>query len=849
MQAQGISGMHAWHRLWSRLAVCLATVLAMFCPAPSFQLHAGPLANADSPVGFFTNVAAPLLKAQLGLDLTNIQVFPTNYYSPAVHRILQVTANLYDATTNRAYATNSVEPFCPTVFRPLFRRTPDSTIIIAGFREVQGTAMASAMTAPAMLQPDASVNDASLVPSLGTPFFASEQAEPMLSGVPLVVGAKKGFPNFNEFAMQASISVSRLLEFRRASGSTTGPVVQTNQLFVAAISNVFGIEIWNSYTNPYPRNLQVIASANMLAMVTNELGNVLVSNVVPAGTISNLASGSLAGWHSLGDLAGSFTLPWGTGNNLLFLTNSAYVDGTPPFFGPQTHTFQRGIGFNQPHFYLNLNTRLLFILVDTDANRIVDYVNLNFWEPSIDIMGKLAEGADCSGIPASLTSQASQWCTNLTGGTKGPPMGVVNQISLGLGLNGATLPDIASFSVDPYSGLDAQSAVDAFRYNLMGWGPIYPKDQGKTFYKSNVFYVPFDPYGPLYVHTSLQANDPLVHYTFGDLFDLSAGPTNHVNLLPHYPPLENLGQINIRFQPWGGGPFGPANPSMPPRQIAAKDPMVTRPDAWAFPTNQPLSIGWVGQVHRGTPWQTIFLKSPNILLQTPSVYQNFVTWQIWTGNSWVWATWPGGNGMVPDAFFTLPTNDWRMVTQLACLFNTNTPYALASANQTSIAGWTSLLDGLTVFTNPVWGELDPLVMSADSPQAGVIAAGLLAARSSQPSQVFLDPSAILATSELSAASPWLNVSNTPTDLAVEMVPAQLLGKLRPDSIGSLGQNGGPLHFQFTGFDGYPYAVQVSSNLVDWTTVTTNYPSNGVFSVTDTIGLNPPNRFYRSALLP
>ena len=64
--------------------------------------HAGPLVTADSPIGFFTNVAARLLQSQLGLSLNHLQLYPTNQYTPSVHRLLQVTANLYDATTNRA---------------------------------------------------------------------------------------------------------------------------------------------------------------------------------------------------------------------------------------------------------------------------------------------------------------------------------------------------------------------------------------------------------------------------------------------------------------------------------------------------------------------------------------------------------------------------------------------------------------------------------------------------------------------------------------------------------------------------------------------------------------------------
>ena len=79
----------------------MAWALVCWLCLTGLAAHAGPLVNTDSPIGFFTNVANRLLQSQLGLSLNHIQVFPTNQYTPAVHRLLQVTANLYDATTNR----------------------------------------------------------------------------------------------------------------------------------------------------------------------------------------------------------------------------------------------------------------------------------------------------------------------------------------------------------------------------------------------------------------------------------------------------------------------------------------------------------------------------------------------------------------------------------------------------------------------------------------------------------------------------------------------------------------------------------------------------------------------------
>jgi hypothetical protein len=501
----------------------------------------------------------------------------------------------------------------------------------------------------------------------------------MVSGVPLIVGAKKGFPNFNEFAMQTQIFVSRLLEFKRAGVLTTGPVTQTNQMYVVGITNTFAVEAWNSYLTNYPRDLQLVTTVSMTANMTNELGiaNVLLNNRIARGTNMTITANSWKGWTSGAGLY-SMMLPFGPANNFMFLTNSTYKV-SPPRFDFQTHEFDRtGVGgsFYVPHWWLNLNTRLLFVLVDTRANRIVDYVNIDNWENTVDIDAKLAEGNSLLANPADYKNPANQWLTNRLGNSSSPNVptyGIVNQILVGL--NGTT--DLQSFSHDPYSGLDAESAVDGFRFNLVNAGPIYPKDAGKTFYKSNVFYAPFDPYRPIYVHTSWQANDPLVHYTAGDLKDLSVDETNRVNFQSQNPPLPNIGVINTRYRPWGGNPQN--NDPMTDYQMAVKDPMVTRSDDWDFPTNKYPNIGWLGRVHRGTPWQTVFLKSTNFMQSAGRLDLGILNWAQWTGNPLkignpaltnmvspaVIAAWVGTNqiqnAVLVDALFTAPTNDWHML--------------------------------------------------------------------------------------------------------------------------------------------------------------------------------------------
>src|SRR4051812_48945152 len=78
-----------------QIEICLLLVL-------SNQGRAGPIVTTDSAIGFFTNLASRLLESELKLPLNHIQLYPTNQYTPAVHRLLQVSANLYNAATDHS---------------------------------------------------------------------------------------------------------------------------------------------------------------------------------------------------------------------------------------------------------------------------------------------------------------------------------------------------------------------------------------------------------------------------------------------------------------------------------------------------------------------------------------------------------------------------------------------------------------------------------------------------------------------------------------------------------------------------------------------------------------------------
>src|SRR5262249_577760 len=125
-------------------------------------------------------------------------------------------------------------------------------------------------------------------------------------------------------------------------------------------------------------------------------------------------------------------------------------------------------------------------------------------------------------------------------------------------------------------------------------------------------------------------------------------------------------------------------------------------DDWDFPTNKFPNIGWLGRVHRGTPWQTVYLKSPGVFT-LPNNRTNFnIRGEVSADNNginvlWQWMRWTGNytnsvpnfatnetvrtfaystnyfplNTAVPDAIFTAPTRDYGILDLFTTAVNDN----------------------------------------------------------------------------------------------------------------------------------------------------------------------------------
>jgi len=218
---------------------------------------------------------------------------------------------------------------------------------------------------------------------------------------------------------------------------------------------------------------------------------------------------------------------------------------------------------------------------------------------------------------------------------------------------------------------------------------------GKTY--ANLFYSMTAPYTPtrtLYDYTLWQANDPLVHYLASDLNYVDPSSTG-LQKSDYVPPVFNvygwnLNQVGLRYQPWGaiGQMHKLTGVDTNAYNLAFKDSLVWGSDFWNFPVNEAWNPNWLGQVHRGTPWQTIFLKATNVLAETQNYGFNSNlgtnTWMSWTGDT-----------HATDAAWTSPVCDWHLAGLLTALLNTNATPAFFSVNNPNPAAWAAQLDGLT----------------------------------------------------------------------------------------------------------------------------------------------------------
>ncbi len=725
------------------------------------------------PVQFFTNAATRLLQTlgppyPTNLSTAFIPVWPTNVslYDSAVHRMLQVAANIYDATTNRTFKnspTGTRTNFYPSVFRPTFGRTNltvgtsnVNVVYISGYEEV--TNLTSVVDPYWLAKPLSLPEDINQLQNNAATNHAN------IYGVPWIIGAKKGLPNFNQFVSQTTSHITRRLDIDKGSAGTPRSGWKMNQMYIIGVSNLIGLDAWNSYSAAYPRSVNMSANDDLrmsfsvfntnstTPIYTTSLALLqpLAANQSYFAPVTNMAAGTWTGFNSA------------TGNNsfrsyrsnIVFIPDMQYKVGTRTLVPTNTTAaqFEPLTPGPLPSFVLTVTNRLRMVLVDNfDPNeiRVLDYVQFggadsSSMDTSRNLTAELAQND-----PHQLWDQAS---------TRGVLNGPNNQLQISLG--NVTVSTVDWNNAQIHSSTD-QSKADA----INGFNAWYNGGSGAA--TNLIMEAPFTPTAEYSQAWSWQANDPLVHYLLKDLNSpLNTGRS--VSLVPpdsagavstNYLP---SGGVTSRYHPWNYAQNSSTDPGL--TDLTIKDPLAVNSDAWDFPTNKFASIGQLGRVHRGTPWQTIYLKA-----QTNAVK----TWQSWTLNS-----------NLVSSIFTQPTNDWKILDLFTVAPNDNATRGRLSINQSGMAAWAAVLDGVVTLvpTNIAPGYV-PLVIDPNSndPQFQTIVNGINRQRATYPGGVFTNLGDILSVPELTTASPFLTNAigpNAISDAVYERLPQQILSLLK-----------------------------------------------------------------------
>ncbi|HTR41446.1 MAG TPA: hypothetical protein VMH87_07495 [Pseudomonadales bacterium] len=680
--------------------------------------------------------------------ITNIPVYVngTFAYTPAINRVLQLAANIYDSVTYSNDTTAGISNY-PSVFRPVFWTTNEFSVIkgerftnvyIKGYQYIT---RATNGVGDSIFASPIEVTD--------LPFGISVSN---VWGVPWIIGAKKGFPNLDKVEVENNFFIERLLQFNRVTNTTTsnqfpfGRGYSTNQMYIMGISNYFGLADANNYAENYNNPVALVARdtlslgiswTNPPAPASSGIGSAIANtyfgsvtntqlpfhaqtSVMLLGT--NLFNYTLAaGGYILNSMNTRVSLPFvlNPGNSLWF-TNSSFVY----YYGPGSTNFTGPAGglitapnfiptFLNPQNYLDRGTpqlpqmtllmtnRLQAYMVDSNG-RILDYVQLGGMNNTANLNQNIAD--------ESYGFNNGIWSTNgYMGGDM--PYGVYEQFLVSSTENAAPPgedQDGGGWRNTPVPGTSdttpaAQQAFFAAFFSPQNRAPYAAAVGG---YVTNSELSMQAPYTPIRVSTQrfiYEANDPLVHYITSDLTDPNSSTNSRTT---DNPILSKLSSANDRYAPWGT--LGQTGAQMDQNQynMAYKDSLVASADNWDFPTNMLPSIGWLGRVHRGTPWQTVYLKSTNILqlvqqiANGPLNYIGSNTWVHWTGNV---NNYFDALNMAPIQdrllfdLFTVTPNDDATRGRLSVNVGANDP----NNSLAGLAAWSSVLSGVMVFSNNI----------------------------------------------------------------------------------------------------------------------------------------------------
>ena len=731
--------------------------------------------NKINPDGYgLTNIPYYGMTNQVpGFGLTNIPVYLNGQfiYSPAINRILQLAANIYDASTNATYPQPA---FFPSVYRPLLRFTAtayETNVFIYGYQQVGNTSL-QMLTSSIPVDISARLTQAQ-------PYNYTYTNENYY-GIPWILGAKKYLPGFNQISMFNQVQVTRKLQFTRDSVTSKigSGVFTTNQCYVIGISNDIAASFWNSYQSNYPGTVTVFAQDTISMALKNSQNGVTYG----AAPMAFQSQRTLSPWPGSAWLQN----PQGN-NNVLLRTPSAssfvpfewpYNFVFPASFLPSSGTFATGTNVfdtgatvvQLPQLQLSTTNWFYSVVLDS-SGYIVDYVQLATPRDSTNLNTALADVYP-PGNGDNNNADYNLWVTNAT---LGGILGINQQINISSG----TLPVPTAFW-NP-SPIFPAGAIQDQRTYFAAFFTGDPTNQ------ELIVQAPYTPTRTLFCPYLYQPNDPLVHYLASDLNGtpgdtaLWGSSKSFVNGRwakndgqPQALPTTPVGVLSSRYQPWGimnqMTTFAP--PITNGFDLSFKDPLVWGPDYWDFPTNLYPTVGWLGRVHRGTPWQTVYFKASDVLSETMAFINGGSQSAANIGTN-LWALWTGDYDAF-DAANVAPTQDRLLFDIFTTGVNDNATHGKLSVNQTGFAAWSALFSGMVALTNTTMGlSINPPITNAITTAPWVISpagvegqnsalwqvyTNVSAYRSYFPQGVFAHMGDVLSAPGLTEQSPFLNTN-------------------------------------------------------------------------------------------
>jgi hypothetical protein len=724
-------------------------------------------------------------------------------YTPAIQRVLQLAANIYDATANSFY---------PSVFRPIFEHDNLGNVFIVGYTNLSSASGPNTVTGTGdfQLALPHDVADLANFPLSFTP-ITDASGYVNVYGVPWIIGAKKGFPNFNEFSLESIVGITRRLQFTRLTTNLPPPNsvnpsnFHTNQMYTMCISNLLGVECWNSYNSNYLDNVSIALSDNVTSILNVYDGISLpfsISFSTNFATLTNvIAWPGSAPWSAGYPTNISFVIPLNANLVMPLGSATAFTNWWVYSFlshqfvpAPSTPLFEDVPGFPVPHFTLMTTNRLRVVMLDRDTSgnyHVIDYVHFAGPDSTRDLNAEIFNddpdgvwntNAFTTGVPVGIRNQIqiSEWTTTFPAG---PPSedgtwhGDAEAQSFGP--CGATTPSQQAF----FGGFFRAGNY----WTALGWGGEAGCTATNLVFGSVGVEAPYEPTRYVVLYTTWQANDPLVHYIASDLNYTEETGTPHpgINVFNYGTTITNLpdlGALNDHYMPWGG--HLPINTNAPDfntlnaYNMALKDPLMWQSDDWDFPMNKFPTVGWLGRVHRGTPWQTVYMKSPAVSLNT---------WTNWTGDFNTF-----------DANNSLPAQDRLLFDLFTTAFNDNATRGTLSVNVgatngPSLAAWSALFSGIVVpiNTNGGFTVIQPagVYAQANPPPLVQIVQGINQTRTNFVNAdgligSFEHVGDILAVPQLSVQSPFLSYVDPAVgtnDEMYEWLPQQTMSLLRCSS--------------------------------------------------------------------